>query len=62
VEKMRFSLKTSKRMYGLETECTVRSLTADFQPQAQTYGSEYDKELYFHQLSYSSYFPSLELF
>jgi hypothetical protein len=30
VEKMRFSLKTSKRMYSLEIGRTVQSVTGDF--------------------------------
>jgi hypothetical protein len=62
VGKMRFSLKTLKQMYGLETRCMVRSITADVQPRARTYGLECDKELYFHQSSHSSYFLVLELF
>jgi hypothetical protein len=62
MEKMRFSLKTLKRMYGFETEHTVRSITMDVWPQTWTYGLECDMELYFHQLSHSSCFLVLELF
>jgi hypothetical protein len=32
VEKMKFSLKTSKWMYGLDTGCMVRSITVDVRP------------------------------
>jgi hypothetical protein len=62
VEKTRSYQKTSKWMHGLETGCTVRSITADVQPRAQTYGPECDKKLYFHPLSRSSCFLVLELF
>jgi hypothetical protein len=57
VKKMRFSLKTLERTYGLETERTLRSITVDIQPRARTYGPECDRELYFHQQSHSSCFP-----
>jgi hypothetical protein len=51
---MRFSLKTSKQTYGLETGHTARSVMADVRPMC-------DRELYFHQSSYSSYFLIIEL-
>jgi hypothetical protein len=57
VEKMKFSLKASEQTYGLTTEHTVQSITADVRPRAQTYGLECDRGLYFHQLSHSSCFP-----
>jgi hypothetical protein len=50
VEKMRFFLKASKWMYGLETGHTVRSVTADVRLRAWTYGLECDRGLYFHQV------------
>jgi hypothetical protein len=56
VEKIGFSMKTSKWTYGLETERTVQSITMDVRPRARTYGSKCDKELYFHQPSHSSCF------
>ena len=40
----------------------ARRVAVDIQPQARKYGSECDMELYFHQLSQSSYFLVLELF
>ena len=56
MEKMRFSLKTLKRTYGLKIGRTVRSITANVWPQARTYGLKYDRGLYFNQPSESSYF------
>jgi hypothetical protein len=46
---MRFSLKTLEQRYGLETEHTAGSVTADVRLQVQTYGPECDRGLYFHQ-------------
>ena len=57
MEKMRLSLKTSERTYGLKTRRMVQSITIDVQPRARTYSPECDRGLYFHQLSHSSYFP-----
>jgi hypothetical protein len=57
VEKIRFSLKTMEQTYGLETRCTVRSITANVRPQAQKYNPECDNRLYFHQPSHSFCFP-----
>jgi hypothetical protein len=62
VEKIRFSLKTSKRTYGLKIGRTVRSITTNVWPRARTYGLECDKKLYFQQPSHSSCFLILELF
>jgi hypothetical protein len=49
VEKMRFSLKTSKYMYGLKIGRIVQCVTAGVWPRTRTYGPECDKGLYFHQ-------------
>jgi hypothetical protein len=58
---MRFSLKTSKQMYCLEIRRTIRSITANVWPQAQTYGVECDIELYFCRPSHNYCFLILEL-
>jgi hypothetical protein len=56
VGKMRYSLKTLKRIYGFEIGRTVRSIIVDMWPQARTYGLKYDRGLYFNQPSEISYF------
>jgi hypothetical protein len=61
VEKIRFFLKILKRMYGLETRCTVRSITVDIQPRARTFGLECDKGLYVYQSSHSFCFPNFRV-
>jgi hypothetical protein len=65
VGKMRFSLKILKWVYGLETECTIRSIIANVRPRTRTYGPygmKCVRGLYFNQPSSSSYFLVLKLF
>jgi hypothetical protein len=60
VEKNEFSLKTLKWTYGLETRRTVRSITAErTAPELGHTIQSVTDELYFHQLSHSSYFRIL---
>jgi hypothetical protein len=61
-DKMRFSLKTSKRKYGLEIGRTARSVIVNVQPRAQMYNQSMTGELHFYQQSLAHVFLTLELF
>jgi hypothetical protein len=61
-EKTRVSLKTSKRMYGLETRRIAQSVSAEVQPQSQTYNQIVTRELHFTNRPIAHVFLALELF
>jgi hypothetical protein len=54
---MKFSLKTSKWTYGLETGCTILSVIVDVRPRARAFGLECDSVFIFTKPSHSSCFP-----
>jgi hypothetical protein len=76
-EKMRVSLKTSERTYGLETRRTAQSVSAKYspklrrtgqsvsaevQPQAHTYSQIVTRELHFTNRPIAHVFLAFELF
>jgi hypothetical protein len=61
-EKMRVSLKTSERTYGLETRRTAQSVSAEVQAQAQTYSQIVTRKLHFTNCPIAHVFLALELF